>query len=121
VNGAMKIEGPGKLLRIFIGEADRWHGRSLAEAIVLMLRKEGLAGATVIRGVEGFGADSRIHSAHILRLSEDLPIVVEVVDREDRIRQILPKLDEMVTEGLVCVADVDIVMYRHSGKDDPSG
>lgn len=112
----MKIEGPGKLLRIFIGEADRWHGRPLAEAIVLMLREEGLAGATVLRGVEGFGAASRIHTAHILRMSEDLPIVIEVVDREDRIRQVLPKLDEMVQEGLVCLADVDIVMYRHSGE-----
>ena len=110
----MKIEGPGKLLRIFIGESDRWHGRALAEAIVLMLREEGLAGATVVRGIEGFGADSRIHTAHILRLSEDLPIVIEVVDREERIRSVLPKLDDMVQEGLVCVADVDIVMYRHS-------
>lgn len=110
----MKIEGPGKLLRIFIGEADRWHGRSLAEAIVLMLREEGLAGATVVRGIEGFGADSRIHTAHVLRLSEDLPIVIEVVDHEERIQRILPKLDEMVQEGLVCLADVDIVRYRHS-------
>ena len=110
----MKIEGPGKLLRIFIGESDRWHGRSLADAIVLMLREEGLAGATVVRGIEGFGADSRLHTAHVLRLSEDLPMVIEVVDREERIRSVLPKLDEMVQEGLVCVADVDIVMYRHS-------
>ncbi|MGB2695876.1 MAG: DUF190 domain-containing protein [Dehalococcoidia bacterium] len=112
----MKIEGPGKLLRIFIGEADRWHGKSLAEAIVLMLRAEGYAGATVIRGVEGFGANSRIHTAHVLRLSEDLPIVIEVVDQEERIRAVLPKLDEMVQEGLVCLADVDIVMYRHSAQ-----
>jgi len=110
----VKIEGPGKLLRIFIGESDRWHGRSLADAIVLMLREEGLAGATVVRGIEGFGADSRLHTAHVLRLSEDLPMVIEVVDREERIRSVLPKLDEMVQEGLVCVADVDIVMYRHS-------
>lgn len=114
----MKIEGPGKLLRIFIGDADRWHGRPLSEAIVLMLREEGLAGATVIHGVEGFGAASRIHTAHILRMSEDLPIVIEVVDREDRIRKVLPKLDEMVQKGLVCLADVDIVMYRHSGEKD---
>ena len=111
----MKIEGPGKLLRVFIGEADRWHGRPLAEAIVLMLREAGLAGATVVRGIEGFGADSRIHTAHILRLSEDLPIVIEVVDTEQRIQSIMPRLDEMVQEGLVCMADVDIVMYRHSG------
>ena len=116
----MKIEGPGKLLRIFVGEADRWHGRPLPEAIVLMLREEGLAGATVIRGVEGFGAASRIHTAHILRLSEDLPIVIEVVDREDRIQRILPKLDEMVQEGMVCIADVEIVTYRHSGEKDSS-
>jgi PII-like signaling protein len=116
----VKIEGPGKLLRIFIGESDRWHGRSLAEAIVLMLREEGLAGATVIRGIEGFGADSRIHSAHILRLSEDLPIMIEVIDQEERIRKVLPKLDEMVTEGLVCLADVDIVMYRHAAQNPDS-
>jgi PII-like signaling protein len=110
----MKIEGPGKLLRVFIGEADRWQGRPLSEAIVLMLREQGLAGATVLRGVEGFGADSRIHTAHILRLSEDLPIVIEVVDREERIRAVLPRLDEMVGEGLICLADVEIVMYRHA-------
>jgi hypothetical protein len=110
----MKIEGPGKLLRIFIGEADRWHGRPLAEAIVLMLREEGLAGATVLRGIAGFGADSRIHTAHVLRMSEDLPIVIEVVDRGDRIEKVLPRIDEMVQEGLVCLADIDIVMYRHS-------
>ena len=113
----MKIEGPGKRLSIFIGEADRWHGRSLADAIVLMLREEGLAGATVLRGVEGFGANSRIHTAHVLRLSEDLPIVIEAVDREDRIRAVLPKLDEMVTEGLVCLSDVEVVAYRHSGEE----
>jgi len=111
----MKIEGPGKLLRIFIGEADRWEGRPLADAIVRMLREEGLAGATVVRGIEGFGADSRVHTAHILRMSEDLRIVIEVVDREERIQAILPKLDAMVQEGLVCLADVDVVMYRHSG------
>ncbi len=114
----MKIEGPGKLLRIFVGEADRWHGRPLAEAIVLMLREEGLAGATVVRGVEGFGAASRIHTAHVLRLSEDLPMVIEVVDTEERIRGILPKLDEMVLEGLVCLADVEIVKYRHAAEDE---
>lgn len=95
----MKIEGPGKLLRIFIGEADRWHGRPLSEAIVLMLREEGLAGATVIHGVEGFGAASRIHTAHILRMSEDQPIVIEVVDREERIRKILPSSTKWCRRG----------------------
>ena len=115
----MKIEGPGKQLRIFIGESDRWQHRSLAEAILEMLRAEGLAGATVLRGVAGFGAHSRIHTAHVLRLSEDLPIVIEVIDRPERIEAVLPKLDEMVQEGLVVVSDVDVVVYRY--RDDASG
>ncbi|HWO74216.1 MAG TPA: DUF190 domain-containing protein [Dehalococcoidia bacterium] len=109
----MKITGPGKQLRIFIGESDRWHHRSLADAILQMLREEGLAGATVVRGLAGFGAHSRIHTAHVLRLSEDLPIVIEVVDRADRIDKVLPKLDEMVSEGLIVIAPVEIVVYRH--------
>lgn len=108
----MKIEGPGKLLRIFVGESDHWHGRPLYQAVVELLRREGLAGATVVRGVEGFGAHSRIHTARILRLSEDLPMVIEVVDRAERIQAVLPKLDEMVAEGLVMVADVEVIMYR---------
>jgi len=109
----MKITGPAKHLRIFIGESDRWHHRPLADAILEMLRSEGLAGATVTRGIAGFGAHSRIHTAHILRLSEDLPVVIEAVDRPDRIAKVLPKLDEMVGEGLVAVSDVEIVLYRH--------
>jgi hypothetical protein len=109
----MRITGPGKQLRIFIGESDRWHHRSLADALLEMLREEGLAGATVLRGVAGFGAHSRIHTAHVLRLSEDLPIVIEVIDRPDRIEKVMPRLDEMVQEGLVVVSDVDIVLYRH--------
>lgn len=109
----MKITGPGKQLRIFIGESDRWHHRSLADAILQMLREEGLAGATVVRGLAGFGAHSRIHTAHVLRLSEDLPIIIEVVDRADRIDKVLPKLDEMVSEGLIVIAPVEIVVYRH--------
>jgi uncharacterized protein len=111
----MKIEGPGKQVRIFIGESDRWHHKPLADAIVEMIRAEGLAGATVSRGLAGFGANSRIHTAHVLRLSEDLPIVIDVIDRPDRIEQILPKLDEMVQEGLVVVSDVEVLLYRHSG------
>lgn len=109
----MKIEGEALLLRIFIGESDRWKGKPLYEAIVRKAREEGLAGATVLRGLEGFGASSRIHTAKILRLSEDLPIVVELVDREDRIRRILPMLDEMVTEGLITLENVHVVTYRH--------
>ena len=108
----MKIEGPGKLLRIFVGESDHWRGRPLYQAVVELLRREGLAGATVLRGVEGFGAHSRIHTARILRLSEDLPVVIEVVDSAERIQSVLPQLDEMVQEGLVMTADVEVIMYR---------
>ncbi|MPZ70597.1 MAG: DUF190 domain-containing protein [Actinobacteria bacterium] len=108
----MKIEGEGKLLRIFIGESDTWHGKPLYEAIVLRLREEGLAGATVIRGIEGFGAHSHLHTARILRLSQDLPLVIEVVDQADRLERVLPVLDEMVTEGLVTLERVEIIAYR---------
>ena len=111
----MKIEGNALLLRIFVGESDTWKGKPLYEAVVLKAREEGLAGATVLRGLEGFGASSRIHTAKILRLSEDLPIVIELVDQEDRIRRILPVLDEMVTEGLITLEKVQVVTYRHDG------
>ncbi|MEX2245401.1 MAG: DUF190 domain-containing protein [Dehalococcoidia bacterium] len=110
----MDITGPARLLKVYIGEADKWRGKPLSTALVERLRAEGLAGATVTRGVEGFGANSRIHTAHILRLSEDLPLVVEVVDRAERIERILPLIDEMVGDGLVTLADVDVVHYRHS-------
>jgi PII-like signaling protein len=115
----MKIEGEGKLLRIFVGESDR-HGRKpLYQAIVEMLRKEGLAGATVLRGIEGFGARSRLHTARILRLSEDLPIVIEVVDTAERIDAVLPQLDEMVTEGMVTLERVEVVAYRAGSEPEP--
>jgi PII-like signaling protein len=110
------IVGPAKLLTIYIGEADKWHGRPLSTALIERMRAEGLAGATVTRAVEGFGAASRIHTAHILRLSEDLPLVVEVVDRTDRIDRILPIVDEMVGDGLVTVSDVEVVHYRADEK-----
>lgn len=109
----MRVEGEGQLLRIFIGESDRWKGEPLHQAIVGRAREEGLAGATVLRGMEGFGAHSRIHTTNILRLSEDLPVVVELVDQEDRIERFLPLLDEMVGEGLVTLERVHIVAYRH--------
>lgn len=112
----MKIEGEGKLLRIFIGESDTWHGKPLYQAIVERVREEGMAGATVIRGIEGFGATSRIHTARILRLSEDLPIVIEIVDTEERIQGILPALDEMVGEGMVTLERVEVIAYRSSEK-----
>jgi PII-like signaling protein len=108
----MKLEGEGKLLRIFIGESDRWHGKPLYEAIVLAAREHGLAGATVIRGPMGFGANSRIHTAKILRLSDDLPMIIEIVDVEAKIQELLPLLDEMVTEGMITLETVHVLRYR---------
>ena len=114
----MKLEGEGKLLRIFIGESDK-HGRKpLYQAIVEMLREEGMAGATVLRGIEGFGATSHLHTARILRLSEDLPIVIEVADTAAKIEAIMPKLDEMVTDGMVTLERVEVVTYRAQEKGD---
>jgi PII-like signaling protein len=112
----MKIPTDGQLLRIFIGEADRWHGKPLYEAIILRAREMGVAGATMLRGMMGYGAASRIHTAKILRLSEDLPIVVEIVDSKDKIESLLPMIDEMVQEGLVTLENVRVFKYRHSGK-----
>lgn len=108
----MKIPRDGQLLRIFVGESDRWHGKPLFEAIVMEARDRGLAGATVFRGFEGFGAHSRIHTSRILRLSEDLPILVEIVDAEDKIQAFLPVLDGMVREGLVTVEKATVIFYR---------
>ena len=108
----MKLSGDAELVRVFIGESDKYEGRPLYEAIVQKAREQGLAGATVLRGMLGFGAHSRIHSAKILRLSEDLPIVVELVDRLDRIDSFLPALDEMIGEGLVTREKVRVITYR---------
>ncbi|HEU4674107.1 MAG TPA: DUF190 domain-containing protein [Candidatus Limnocylindrales bacterium] len=108
----MKVEGAGLLIRIYIGESDQWHGRPLYEAIVHLLRERGLAGATVLRGIEGFGANAHIHTTRILRLSEDLPVLVEVVDEEERIRAILPELDAMVSDGLITLERVEVIAYR---------
>lgn len=110
----MRLEGEGTLLRIFIGESDRWHGKPLYEAIVRMAREEGIAGATVLRGIEGYGADSHLHTARILRLSEDLPVVVEIVDTSEHIERILPKLDEMMGDGMVTTEKVHVLTYRSS-------
>ncbi len=109
----MKVEGDAQLLRIFVGESDRWEGRPLYEALVRAAREQGLAGATALRGIEGFGASNRIHTVKILRLSEDLPIIVEVVDRPERIEAFLPVIDEMVSEGMVTIEKVRTLMYRH--------
>ncbi len=109
----MKLAEEGLLLRIYVGESDRWHDRLLYEALVLRAREMGLAGATVLRGVAGFGASSRIHTAKLLRLSEDLPVVIEIADEAERIERFLPVLDEMITEGLVTLERVRVILYRH--------
>ena len=101
-------------MRIFIGESDKFSGRPLYEAIVEKARKKGMAGATVLRGCLGFGANSRIHTSKILRLSEDLPMVVEIVDTPDAIESFLPELDEMIQEGLVTLEKVRVIFYRHN-------
>jgi PII-like signaling protein len=108
----MKIEGAALLVRIYIGESDHWHGKPLYQAIVELLRERGLAGATVLRGIEGFGAKARLHTTRLLRLSEDLPVLIEVVDQEDRIRAILPELDAMVGDGLITLEKVEVIAYR---------
>lgn len=102
----------GTLLRIFVGEDDEHDGRPLYEAIVLALREFGLAGATVFRGMMGFGRSSVLHSSRVLRLSEDLPIVIECVDRRENVEGILPILDELIEEGLVTLEKADIRFYR---------
>jgi PII-like signaling protein len=113
----MRLEGEGQLVRIFVGDSDTWHGRPLYEAIVRRVRDEGLAGATVMRGIEGFGASSHLHSARILRLSEDLPLVIEIVDTQEHIERILPILDEMVGDGLVTIEKVHVITYRAKDRE----
>ncbi len=108
----MKLPEEGMLLRIFIGENDKIHGKPLYEQIVFKARELNLAGATVIRGLMGFGAHSRLHTAKLLRLSEDLPIVIEIVDTEEKIKKILPYLDEVVEEGLITLERVKVIRYR---------
>jgi len=110
----MKLPEEGFLLRIYIGEQDQYKGKTLYEAIVLKARELNLAGATVLRGIMGFGADSRMHTAKILRLSEDLPILIEIVDTEENINKLMPFLDETVTEGLITMEKVKVIKYRHS-------
>ncbi len=109
----MKLQEEGLLLRIFVGEADAYKGKPLYEAIVLKARELSLAGATVFRGVMGYGAHSRIHTSKILRVSEDMPFVIEIVDAEENINKIMPFLDQSVSEGLVTLERIKVVMYRH--------
>lgn len=108
----MRLSGPAKLLRIHIGESDRHEGRPLHLALVELFRRRGLAGTTVLRGIEGFGAHAVVHAARILELSSDLPLVVEVVDTEERIRAVLPEVRTLVREGLITLESVEVIAYE---------
>lgn len=108
----MKIPAEGKLLRVFVSEQDKWKGMPLYEAIVNLALKEKLAGATVLKGCMGFGCNSHMHTAKLMRLSEDLPMIVEIVDSEEKITGFLPHLEEMVREGLITLESVNVIMYR---------
>ena len=111
-----KFEGERTLMRIHIGESDKWHGKSLHEAITEMLRKDGFSGVTVLRGVAGFGGSSVYHTDKILRMSQDLPIVLEAVETAERIESVLPRLDEMVEGGLITLEKVRVILYRAAKK-----
>ena len=112
-----RFEGERTLMRIHIGESDKWHGKLLYEAIVQLLRTEGFSGVTVLRGVGGYGSTSVYHTEKILRLSQDLPIVLEAVEFSERIEQILPKLDEMIGGGLITLEKVRVILYRSVPKE----
>lgn len=107
-----KLEGQGQALRIYIGESDTWHGGNLYLAIVQAARRHGLAGATVARGIMGFGARSVVHKSRLLSLSHDNPIVIEIVDSQDRIADFLPILGEMISDGMITLHETEIVTYR---------
>ena len=111
-----KFEGERTLMRIHIGESDKWHGKPLHDAIVMLLRQEGFSGATVLRGVAGYGGSSVYHTDKLLRMSQDLPIIVEVIESTERIEKILPQLDEMVEGGLITLEKVRVILYRAAKK-----
>ncbi|HEV7961659.1 MAG TPA: DUF190 domain-containing protein [Actinoplanes sp.] len=116
----MKIEGAALRLTIFVGEDDTWHHKPLYHEIVHRAHLAGMAGASVLRGIEGFGASSRIHTTRLLSLSDDLPVAVVIVDQEDRVRAFLPQLDELVNEGLVIVDPVEVIRYVGRGRETAS-
>jgi uncharacterized protein len=108
----MKLEGKAKMLRIHFGEDDKWQGKPLYEAIVAKCRELDIAGATVLRGIEGYGASTLIHKKHLL-WSSDRPVMVSVIDTEEKIKNLLPALDEMVNEGLIAMSEVEVIRYVH--------
>lgn len=121
-----RIRGERTLMRVFIGESDRCsegahRGRPLYEALLLFFRENGFAGATVVRGIAGFGASARLHTDRVLRLSTDLPIIVEVVEEEERIQQVLPQLDAMIGGGLVTLERARVILYRSGGEGGDAG
>lgn len=126
----MRLHGPACRLTVFVGETDQFHHRSVYTEIVRRAHKAGLAGASVLRGIEGYGASTHIHTAKVLRLTEDLPLVIVIVDDEERIRAFLPQLDEIVEEGLVILDSVEVIKYvgrrherkaaRHPGIEEPA-
>ncbi len=116
----MKLEGRALRLTVFIGETDQWHHRPLFTEIVHRAHAAGLAGASVMRGIEGFGASSHVHTTRILSLSDDLPVAIVIVDSEERIRAFLPQLDELIREGLVILDPVEVVTYVGRARAEPS-
>ncbi len=111
----MRAHGPAKRLTVFVGESDRHHHKPVYAEIVHRAHQAGLAGASVLRGIEGFGASHHVHTTRLLSLSEDLPVVIILVDDSDRIERFLPELDDLITEGLVVIDEVDVVRYAGSG------
>ena len=111
-----KFEGERTLMRIHIGESDKWHGKPLHDAIVEMLRKEGFSGATVLRGIAGFGGSSVLHTDKLLRMSQDLPMVLEVIDSNEKIEKILPRIDQMLDGGIVTLEKVRVLVHRATKK-----
>jgi uncharacterized protein len=113
----MRLQGPAKRLTVLVGETDRWHHRPLYTEIVHRAHAAGMAGATVLRGIEGFGASRHLHTSRILSLSEDLPVAVVIIDDPERVAAFLPQLDELIGEGMVVVDDVEVITYRGRGRD----
>ena len=110
-----RIEGEQVLMRIFVGQSDRWERKPLYSALLELFRMNGLAGATVLQGVAGFGPDSIVHELHLLRLSQDLPIVIEVVDTQQQIDRVLPEVDRMMSGGLITLEKVRVIYYERGG------